>query len=206
MDLTKQPPRRPSNIGMAGLVGLARMADKARAYRDETLGDYKYGESSGLDRDVLEFIGLGANEFAEFAARLGDDGLENKVKERLQGSTQEIAVFNDENLRRVPQDDLHRKLLEERVAKYVSGSTEITTVLQSMELDRLGDLPRQRSYSETSSDPVSALRYWGRNPRTHVGQGSSGDRWQARELQIRQELRPRSQGHGISRNRNRGVH
>ena len=30
MDLTRQPPRRPSNAQVAGIVGLARMIDKAR--------------------------------------------------------------------------------------------------------------------------------------------------------------------------------
>ena len=35
MDLTHQPPRRPSNLGVAGIVGAARMTDKARAHNAE---------------------------------------------------------------------------------------------------------------------------------------------------------------------------
>ena len=53
MDLTKQPPRRPSNTIVAGIAGLARMTDKARANNNEKLGDFKYGDESGLDREVL---------------------------------------------------------------------------------------------------------------------------------------------------------
>ena len=34
MDLTKQPPRRPSNTGMAGLAGLARMTDIKSVIQD----------------------------------------------------------------------------------------------------------------------------------------------------------------------------
>ena len=46
MDLTRQPPRRPSNLGIGGIVGAARMVGKARAYNDETLGEFLYGENS----------------------------------------------------------------------------------------------------------------------------------------------------------------
>ena len=70
MDLTQQPPRRPSNIGMAGIAGLARTTDKARAHEAELLGEYLYGESSGFDGRVLNLLGIGADDFAEAAASL----------------------------------------------------------------------------------------------------------------------------------------
>ena len=65
MDLTRQPPRRPSNASVAGIVGLARMIDKARGHNAETIGEFKYGDDSGLDVEVLEFINMDAAEFAE---------------------------------------------------------------------------------------------------------------------------------------------
>ena len=123
---------------MVGLVGLTRMTDKARADRDETLGEYKYGANSGLDRDVLEFIGLNADEFADLASELDDEKLGSGIKSRLQKSEDEIASFNQGYIELEPKDDLHRRLLKERVAKYAPGSTEITTVLQSIELDDWG--------------------------------------------------------------------
>ena len=94
MDLTRQPPRRPSNLGVAGIVGAARMTDKARAHNNETLGDFVYGKYSGLDRRILEFLGITADAFAE-AADESDDaasvhGCLNKVKrqrKRLRHST-----------------------------------------------------------------------------------------------------------------------
>ena len=138
MDLSKQPPRRPSRTSMAGIVGLARMTDKARAERDETLGEYKYGANSGLDREVLEFIGMQAEEFADLASKLSDQELESEISIRLQRSNGEIASFNRRYLELEPQDDRHRQLLRERVARYAPGSTEITTVLQSIELDDWG--------------------------------------------------------------------
>ena len=36
MDLTRQPPRRPTNLGIAGIVGAARLTDKARSHNAET--------------------------------------------------------------------------------------------------------------------------------------------------------------------------
>ena len=114
------------------------MADKARADRDETLGEYKYGARSGLDREVLEFIGMQPDEFADLASDLDEDALGSEITNRLQRSEEEIESFNRGYLELEPQDDLHRRLLQERVAKYAPGSTEIKTVLQSIELDDWG--------------------------------------------------------------------
>ena len=138
MDLTRQPPRRPSNAGIAAIVGLARMTDKARGHNAELLGEYKYGETSGLDWEVLELMGLGAEEFAEAADRLWDIELEAWVRERMQCSPADIDKFNDEQLTREPLDDLHRRLLRERIDKYAAGRSDISTVYASIELDDWG--------------------------------------------------------------------
>ena len=38
MDLTRQPPRRPSNAIVGGIAGMARMIDKARGHHGDPLG------------------------------------------------------------------------------------------------------------------------------------------------------------------------
>ena len=138
MNLTKQPPRRPSNINMGGIVALARMTDKSRAASEELEGAYKYGEISGLDRELLAFINMGAGEFAAAAKKLDDAALSELVLEKAQKSSEEIAAFNKGQLEREPQDEMHRRLLVERLALYAPGNTEIKTVLASMELDDWG--------------------------------------------------------------------
>jgi hypothetical protein len=138
MDLTKQPPRRPSNQTMGGLVGLARMADKARAHNEETLGEFKYGADSGLDREVLEFINVSAEDFARAAPRMSDEELGKLALDKAQKSQAQIEAFNREHLERLPQDELHERLLKERIAKYAPGRTDIKTVFQSIELDDWG--------------------------------------------------------------------
>ena len=138
MDLTLQPPRRPSNISMGGIVGLARMTDKARGHNAELIGEYKFGRDSGLDVDVLGFIGMSGEEFADLVEEMRDDELAALVREKAGHGEAEIEQFNRSWLEREPKDDLHRQLLVERVAKYAPGSTDITTVLRSMELDDWG--------------------------------------------------------------------
>ena len=138
MDLTKQPPRRPSNTILAGIAGLARMADKARAFKNETLGDFKYGDDSGLDREILELIGAEAEEFADAAEEKTDDELSRWVLSKADGKEEEIAEFNREQIGREPQDELHVRLLRERLAKFAPERNDIKTVFASIELDDWG--------------------------------------------------------------------
>ena len=138
MDLTRQPPRRPSNAGVAGIIGLARMIDKARDHNAETIGEFKYGDDSGLDVEVLEFINMNAAEFAEAVDELDDEVLGVLALERAQKGQAEIDTFNEEHLTREPQDELHERLLVERIAKYAPERTDIKTVFASIELDDWG--------------------------------------------------------------------
>ena len=138
MDLTRQPPRRPSNAGVAGIIGLARMIDKARGHNAETIGEFKYGDDSGLDVEVLEFINMNAAEFAEAVDELDDEVLGVLALERAQKGQAEIDAFNEEHLTREPQDELHERLLVERIAKYAPERTDIKTVFTSIELDDWG--------------------------------------------------------------------
>lgn len=166
MDLTKQPPRRPSNLGIGDIVGLARMTDKARGHNAELLGDYKYGSNSGLDRDVLEFIRMDEEEFAEQADQLNDSMLSELIIERFGRSNEELGEFNRFRLEQTPQDALHERLLVERVTKYAPGRTDITTVFQSIELDDWGafrekDLtagPPRTAYLRSVANIVGAAR------------------------------------------------
>jgi len=48
---------------MAGIFGVAQMADKARAGRAGKNGVYRYGDGSGQDRSILQFLGILAADF-----------------------------------------------------------------------------------------------------------------------------------------------
>ena len=138
MNLTRQPPRRPTNLGIAGIVGAARMTDKARAANEETLGDYIYGEASGLDQRVLAFLGIADDAFAEAVKEHDDAALSDWVLETSSKTAAEIAAFNEERLTHMPDTDGHKQRLQERIARFAPGRTDIKTLLQSMELDDWG--------------------------------------------------------------------
>ena len=157
MDLTRQPPRRPSNLGIGGIVGAARMTDKARAHNDETLGEFLYGEDSGLDRKILALLGTSANEFAEVADEHDDQALSQWIVERTGISQEAIDQFNQTELEQLPETEEYKQRLKDRIAKYAPGSTDIKTILQSIELDDWGnfwqkDLTKKPPRSPRSKD------------------------------------------------------
>lgn len=173
MDLTRQPPRRPSNAGIAGIVGLARMTDKARGHNAELIGDYRYGETSGLDCEVLELLGISVEDFADAVDRLWDAELEAWVRERMTCTQADIDAFNAEQLGREPFDELHVNLLRERVEKYDPGNDAITTVYQSIELDDWGAF---RDVDLTARPPRTA---WLRTVAGLVGAARMADKARA---------------------------
>ncbi len=138
MDLTRQPPRRPSNLGIGGIVGAARMTDKARAHNDETLGEFLYGEDSGLDRKILALLGISAEEFAEAADEDDDQSLNKWIDERTRDSRQAIDEFNCTELGRLPETEEYKQRLKDRIARYAPGRTDVKTIIQSIELDDWG--------------------------------------------------------------------
>ncbi len=62
---------RSSKDTLAGLAHLPRMIDKARALRNNTLGEYIY--PCPLDRHVLNFLATDPEDFADLA-EVNDDG------------------------------------------------------------------------------------------------------------------------------------
>ena len=138
MNLTRQPPRRASNLSIAGIVGAARMTDKAKAYHDEVLGDYLYGDDSGLDRKVLGLLGITADAFAEAADEYDDETLGKWMLEQSGITQSEIDKFNQTELSIEPQTEEYRQRLKDRLAKYAPDRTDVKTVLQSVELDDWG--------------------------------------------------------------------
>lgn len=76
-DLTKEAPRSP-RARMGGVAHLPRMLDKARARAAGRLGEYIY--PCPMDRRVLTFLELDAEDLAEAAAALSDSEMEGWVE------------------------------------------------------------------------------------------------------------------------------
>ncbi len=140
-ELTAGPPRSPHSGSLLGIACLARMADKARAKLAGTIGEYKYGEDSGLDEGTLEFIGLTANEFLEGVRQSPDDAaLASWLLERVQKTDAEIADWNAQRRARGPWNDEIQKIFDQRAN--AAGRPDLTTFLNLLDCEDAHDFPR----------------------------------------------------------------
>ena len=94
----KEKTFRPRNIvskEVAGIRGVARMADKARTAHTGKIGVYKYGVDSQQDTRILTFLGISADVFQEAAVRITNDvKLGAWVLDNCKRSDEEISKFN----------------------------------------------------------------------------------------------------------------
>ena len=86
----------------------------------------------------MEFLGITAGAYAEAADEHDDAALGQWVLDTSGKTEAEIAEFNDDVISQNPDTEGHKQRLKERLARFAPGRTDITTVLQSMELDDWG--------------------------------------------------------------------
>jgi hypothetical protein len=84
LDLYVDVPRS-SKETLAGIVHLPRMIDKARALKNNTLGEYVY--PCPLDRQVLNFLAADAEDFADLAEVNDDDQMTAWAEETSRART-----------------------------------------------------------------------------------------------------------------------
>ena len=90
-------PRSILNQDVAGICGVARMTDKARAAHVGEIGSYKYGVDSEQDTTVLSFLSISAEVFQEAAVRIDNDvRLGAWILDNCKVSDAEISQFNRE--------------------------------------------------------------------------------------------------------------
>ena len=114
-------PRDILNKEVAGICGVARLTDKARAAYTGEIGSYKYGADSEQDTAILAFLGISAEAFQEAAVQIDNDvKLGAWVLDNSKKSSEEISKFNRKMKvwwqNKMPQDDFskrRRKLAQE---------------------------------------------------------------------------------------------
>lgn len=88
-------PRDILNKEVAGICGVARMADKARAAHTGEIGNYKYGADSEQDTAILAFLGISAEDFQEAAVQIDHDvKLGAWILDNCERSSDEVSKFN----------------------------------------------------------------------------------------------------------------
>ena len=115
-------PRDLLNKEVAGICGVARMADKARAAHTGNIGSYKYGADSEQDTAILAFLGISAETFQEAAVRINNDvKLGAWILDNCERSSEEVSKFNRKMKvwwqNKMPQDEFskrRRRLSHER--------------------------------------------------------------------------------------------
>jgi Domain of unknown function (DUF5069) len=113
-DLTKEAPRSPRER-MGGVAHLPRMLDKARALAAGRLGEYIY--PCPMDRRVLAFLELDAEDLANAAAALSDSEMEGWVEAHAAHRDEaERHAFSEGLLTLGPSDDESRAAFAAQVA------------------------------------------------------------------------------------------
>ena len=88
-------PRDLINKEVAGICGVARLTDKARAAHAGEIGRYKHGADSEQDTAILAFLGISAEVFQDAAVRIDNDiKLGAWVLDNSKKSSDEISKFN----------------------------------------------------------------------------------------------------------------
>lgn len=138
MDLSRAYPRSPK-IRMAGLVQLARMIDKARAFKENKLADYIY--PCPLDKIILNFLRIDSEEFAIKAVECEDDEINKWSQETLKNKNQaEIDFINDQILERKPDSEDRLRYFYEVRNRIDPSREDINTWVDLLDLEE-GRLP-----------------------------------------------------------------
>ena len=88
-------PRDIRNKEVAGICGVARLTDKARAAHAGEIGSYKYGADSEQDTAILSFLGISAEAFQDAAVRIDHDvKLGAWILDNCKRSSEEVSKFN----------------------------------------------------------------------------------------------------------------
>jgi len=95
LDINVSVPRSSRNT-MAGIAHLPRMIDKARAYKNQTLGEYFY--PCPLDKQILQYLAVSSVDFADLAEVHDDEQLTEWTKKVTSSRTKEERKIVNEQI------------------------------------------------------------------------------------------------------------
>ena len=143
MDLTKTYPRSVRET-VAGVVMLARTADKAKAFASGTAGEYHY--NCPMDRAVFAFLDIDHEAFlAKVEIAQNDGDVETFVKQHAASKRpEEIERFNADFLARTPEAGSDGAEYFERLRRAVAPDrTDVTAWADLLDLDEGREVPRR---------------------------------------------------------------
>jgi len=133
MNLAQESPRSPREK-LADLAHIPRMIDKARAAKQNTLGEYIY--PCPLDQIMLEFLGIDSNTFQEKACNNTEETLSDWVALQCQNrSLGDKDAVNNKILKGQPDSPEKWESLHETHNRIDPTRTDLTTWVDLIDLD-----------------------------------------------------------------------
>ena len=126
---------------MAGLVHLARMIDKAQAFKQGQMADYIY--PSPLDKIILNFLRIDSDVFAAKAMESSDEEIRTWAEETLKGKKpEELEFINDQILKRRPDSEDRLKYFYQTRDRIDPSRADVEAWVDLLDLEE-GRLPKK---------------------------------------------------------------
>lgn len=133
MNLIEETPRSPREK-IAGLVHIPRMIDKARADRQNTLGEYMY--PCPMDKMMLEFLNVAPETFQEKACNATEEALSDWILSQCQNhSPEDKDAANNRLLKAQPDNPEKWETFREIRDRVDPSRTDITTWADLIDLE-----------------------------------------------------------------------
>lgn len=141
MDLRTSYPRS-IRVKLAGHAHLTRMIDKCRASLAGTLGEYLY--PCPLDKRLLEFAGLTAEEFLDAVRGRTDDEIVRWLQAKARPHSQaEIEAWNEQLFSLGPDTDEKWAYFNKLRDAADPSRTDITSWADLLDLDEKRPVPKR---------------------------------------------------------------
>ena len=133
MDLSQVFPRSPRDK-MSGLVHLPRMIDKARASKQNTLGEYIF--PCPLDQIILDFLEINDDEWVRRVDSQNEEQLSRWIEDICRPrNASAIESVNRKILERQPDSENRWKRFYELRDKIDSSRKDVTTWVDLIDLE-----------------------------------------------------------------------
>lgn len=134
-NLTQHAPRSPKE-SLFGIVSLPRFIDKVRASNEGTLGEYKIGPESAVDKVLIDFLGINLESFKDAAEDMSDEELVSWINTNGKNhSEEEIQKWSNDFLNLLAKDDPSRQMYIGMVLEKMGLNPETTTTFDWLEAD-----------------------------------------------------------------------
>jgi hypothetical protein len=142
VDLRKTYPRSPREK-LAGYVHLGRMLDKCRATLAGTQGEYKY--PCPMDQRLLEFAGIGAEQFTATVRSAKDDhAVADWFKKTARPvKADELERWNQAFLMWGPDTEEQRSYFKHNIDAIDPSRTDISAWADMLDLDEKRPVPKR---------------------------------------------------------------